>query len=269
MFEADHVYYLQFFSHPTIIYPGEIFPMILQEETFAQLRDTSDGMFFGLVYSKRMVRFGKNPRMFGVTCQVYERSVLQGGNVGLKCLTHHRFEMIKIEYDGGLEFKSALVQILPDIVLPNVLKAFSSASLNRMAQNRSSITKMKRHQSLSSPWPSFVYDQYDLSQYSEKIHQFVTALRLDGSKMPIDVTKLSFWLAQQLPFTRNDKETIFLMNSVNERIIYIAKAFTLDCGFSCVVCNQLIALFEDILPMSKLGCSSKFCNSFGYVFFLE
>ncbi len=61
---------------------------------------------------------------------------------------------------------------------------------------------MTRYYATFTPWPAFVYENYDEKILVERIHQKLRhelkGLTASHSNIPFDPTELSFWLAQNL-----------------------------------------------------------------------
>lgn len=266
-FEPGKIYRIQICSHHTLIYPGETYPMFMKEYLFQRLNQTNDGLFFGLVFPYQIRE--RRSQMYGVTCQIYEKGNENDGNVTIKSRAYQRFEVCSLKEDlivyvrGGRTY--ADVRILPEIVLPDPLLAYTSSSISRLQPNKSLHNKIRYFKSNFTVWPKFLYDQYDVFVVLEKIEKYLKTLKLDIKTMPTDLVLLSFWLARHIPLTKNDREKIFLMNCATQRILFIGKCLNYNCHFCCSRCNQKLASYNAVFAMSKHGINTSYCNPSGFV----
>lgn len=73
---------------------------------------------------------------------------------------------------------TATVQILPEIVLGDPLLSHSSNNMKKFFRNKSVIKKVRRFEAGSVAWPSFIYDQYSISDISERAKSFLTKIKV-------------------------------------------------------------------------------------------
>lgn len=73
---------------------------------------------------------------------------------------------------------TATVQILPEIVLGDPLLSHSSNNVKKFFQNKSIIKKIRRFEAGSVAWPSFIYDQYSISDISERAKAFLSKIKV-------------------------------------------------------------------------------------------
>lgn len=75
--------------HNSLVFPGEILPMILSQHMFPATEFSEDGLLFGLV--SREIRNNFNLNLYGVTCQIYEKSNDESDIVSIKSRAYQRF----------------------------------------------------------------------------------------------------------------------------------------------------------------------------------
>jgi cereblon len=223
-FEVGKVYKIPISGHDSIIFPGETLPMIMAESIFDPSTTSTDGLTFGLVCWEHATK----DKVYGVTCQVYEQGVDSQGNITIKSRAHQRFKIVR-QKDGSYMRPNqrrgyfADVKILPEIVLPDPLLQINSCpSILRRVHNQSEYGRIRRFVASSSPWPKFVYDQYETNKVQRKVERFLAMLKIDT--VPSDPVLLSFWLARNIPITNEKRRTIFTLDSVNARMLIIGKA---------------------------------------------
>lgn len=165
--------------HNSVVYPGEIIPMIFSA-------DAGDADEFGsqpiaLIFAGRTGLTG-----YGVTCQVVEKRVSHDHKIRAKVRVLQRLKLITqpVAYPFSIfllpHYSSAMprlsnvqVEILPEFQLgPPIPTPQDTLAVNRWACNKSLIQKMKRFQAMAQPWPHFVYNLYDVGRIMMKIQYF-------------------------------------------------------------------------------------------------
>ncbi|XP_053675288.1 protein cereblon [Anopheles nili] len=256
--EPGKVYRLPIYSHHSIVYPGEIVPLMLNDSNLYNggTNDSSDGLKFGLVF---LNQYRGSERVYGVTCQVYERGA-DGLSALLKTVAQQRFYVVRQSQE-----RRADVQILPEIVLPDPLITSCSNAMVRYAHSsrKDRLSHFKRMVSQSTVWPPFVYDQYDTKKVMVKVERFLSALKI--TSVQTDKVKLSFWLARNIPLSEEYRKMIFCTDSVLRRMLIINKALDRMWYFICKRCESEIANYNDMFAMSKQGIQTSYCNPAGYV----
>lgn len=244
--EPGKTYRLPIYSHHSIVYPGEIVPLMLNDSTLYSGRsnDSSDGLKFGLVFQNQ---YRDGGRVYGVTCQVYERGA-EGLSALMKTVAQQRFYIVRQSQERryvcvtgryvivssvhwlieGLSFcfslRRADVKILPEIVLPDPLISTCSNAMVRYAHSsrKDRLSTFKRLLTQTTVWPQFVYDQYDTKEVMAKVERFLSSLNI--TSVQTDKVKLSFWLARNIPLTEEYRKMIFCTDSVLRRMLIINKA---------------------------------------------
>lgn len=285
IFEPGKVYELPLCHYHSLVFPGEIFPMIMiPDRVFTRNPESNEGLTFGLVFADASSETHEN-KVFGVTCQVFEKGLDDHGHITVKSKAHQRFELIDIEDSlGSFRHNSfyAKVKILPEYMLPEPIHLSMSDNLMKFIHNPSQSQRIKSFLSSSSRWPSFVYDQYSITVVNEKIDRFLAMLSI---RAPSDPSQKSFWLARNVPLNQSDRLKIFTSNCVNKRMLLIADslnfvspslcAILLDdfynfyhsqmCFFDCKRCKTQIASYSDIFAMAKGNVNANYCNPAGYI----
>lgn len=219
-YEPGKVYDIPVCGHHSLVFPGEILPMIMiSESLFARTPETNsnEGLTFGLVFADEV----DNSNVYGVTCQVFEKGLDNHGHITVKTKAHQRFIVIRTE-DGLTTMRNrnyyAKVRILPEYVLPDPINLSLSNNQRKFMQNPSQMNRVKSLLSNSSRWPVFVYDQYSIVCVNEKIERYMAMLCLEAPKEPI---LKSFWLARNVPLNQRERMKIFISNCVNKRMMLI------------------------------------------------
>lgn len=205
-FECNKIYRIPIFEHHSFVFPGEMLPMIWTDAQFDRTEHTSDGFTFGLVFWDPTFK-----KKVGVTCQVYERGVDSHGNVTLKCRAHQRFVVVK-QQSGSYLLEGQVysrrryladVKIQPEVMLPNPLQTMMGSSLKTFVYSSTHLAKIYRLTAATSHWPKFVYDQVDIGRVLRKVERFLAMLKIDSA--PTDLSKLSFWLARNVPISEQKR----------------------------------------------------------------
>lgn len=255
--EPGKVYRLPVCSHNSIVFPGEMVPMIINVSTL-NCNDPSDGVKFGLVFRNVI----SEKYVYGVTCQVFERGELNAssGSIVLKTIAQQRFRTVR-----HLAGRRADVLILPEIILPDPLLSSCSNLMMRHAVSNSpeSAQRFKSFLSRTVPWPKFVYDLFGTEEVLKKVNRYLAFLKIET--VPTDPVKLSFWLARNIPIDENDRKKIYEADAVISRMMIINKSLDHMCYFICKRCSNEVGSYNDIFAMSKQGVQTSYCNPSGFV----
>ncbi|KFB42716.1 AGAP005299-PA-like protein [Anopheles sinensis] len=256
--EPGKTYRLPIYSHHSIVFPGEIVPLMLNASYLYNVGvdGSSDGLKFGLVFQDQ---YTSSEGIYGVTCQVYERGN-EGESALLKTVAQQRFIVVRHSQERRVE-----VRILPEIVLPDPLISTCSNAMVRYAYSsrKDRLASFKRLLTQSTVWPQFVYEQYGTEEVLKKVERYLSSLKI--TSVPTDPVKLSFWLARNIPLTEENRKTIFGTDSVLRRMLIINKALDHMWCFICKRCDNEVASYSDIFAMSKQGVQTSYCNPSGYV----
>jgi cereblon len=220
-FEPGKIYEIPVCGHHSLVFPGEILPMIMiAESIFARTPESNEGLTFGLVFADEI----KNDQVFGVTCQVFEKGLDNHGHITVKSKAHQRFIVVRTE-EGLTTTRNhnfyAKVRILPEYILPDPISLNISNSLMRFTQNTSQSNRLKSLLASSSRWPTFVYDQFSIVSLNEKVERYLAMLNLTAPDEPI---QKSFWLARNIPLNQSDRLKIFTTSCVNKRMMLIGES---------------------------------------------
>lgn len=182
--EVGKTYLIPIKTHHSLVYPGETVPMIIDDPMFESLLNDTDGMSFGLIFPS--IYPATQPNIYGVTCQIYEKGARHAtGMVKIKTRVYQRFIVTPVDANGlqqTIHHHRAIsyvnCEILPDITLPGALTGLHLQSLNKFRSLGSMKTKIRTFESMSTVWPAFVYDLYDVEIAMQKIKQFLSTLEI-------------------------------------------------------------------------------------------
>lgn len=263
--EVGKLYHMLLFTHKYLLFPGETLPMIIPDYIFdSNLNPEEDGLQFGLVFPSTL----NDNKMYGVSCQIYEKGSDESGNVVLKSRAHQRFVVTRKDNpnfdDIPPEFKTyAYIRILPEIYLPDPLSTIQLGSMNRFRGIPSMEKKLRILQASTTIWPAFIYEPYRMEKIVEKAKICLESYKINS--MPVDPILLSFWLGRNLLFNLKDKYKIFLTNSVNTRMQIIGNSVDNEKFFCCARCRTKIANCNLLFAMSKHGVQSNYINPGGCI----
>ncbi|KAF4527052.1 hypothetical protein B566_EDAN001602 [Ephemera danica] len=166
------------------------------------------------------------------------------------------------------------VLILPEKILPYLPNECRSRCHSRIpnAQKRS------LHHAALTPWPSWVYQQYDETLLVKKMKKEMNAMcnapsrssKESGAVQSLLVTPdcpvaLSFWVAQSLPLVDIQRVSLLQINSSIQRLRW-ELSFLSQCRWLCCqVCGSQLASTEDTFCMSVEGPQGTYVNPSGFV----
>nr|CAD7404200.1 unnamed protein product [Timema poppensis] len=163
---------------------------------------------------------------------------------------------------------SARVRILPEVVLPHSLNEIRLASLDRHqscpGQKRSCF--MKRNAMLTQ-WPSWVHAQFEASRLVKLVTNQLEHLKPGhaGLSIPTDPIDLSYWVAQNLPLSDEQRLTVLKLDSAIQRLRWELNALQKCRVLCCRDCQAKIANQKDVFSMSLEGPQGTYVNPGGYV----
>jgi cereblon len=281
-YDPGKIYDMPVCGHHSLVFPGEILPMIMiAESIFAKTPESNEGLTFGLVFADEI----DNEKVYGVTCQVFEKGVDLNGHITVKSKARQRFIVVRTE-DGLTTQRNnnyyAKVRILPEYILPDPIAMNLSNNLKKFMPNQSQSLQIKNLLTSSMRWPKWVYDKYSIIGVNEKIERYLAMLSIAA---PTDPILKSFWLARNVPLNQKDRLKIFTNNCVNKRMMLIADSLNFVrnflfnyvqfiifglfqsqmCYFSCKRCKTKIAVYNDIFAMAKGNVNANYCNPAGYI----
>lgn len=176
-YDAKSVVRLYHTFHNSIVYPGEIIPMIFSAD--AASAEEFGTQPIALVFAERTTLKG-----YGVTCQVVEKRLSHDHKIRSKIRVLQRFKVITQlqlypysivllpHYSTESQLYYIHVEILPEFQLGPPIPSTDTSSINRWANNKSLVNKIKCFKSMSHPWPHFVYNLYDVGRIMMKIQYF-------------------------------------------------------------------------------------------------
>nr|XP_018906555.1 PREDICTED: protein cereblon-like [Bemisia tabaci] len=251
------------FEH--IVVPNQIFPLTVFEDYFKDLllHCIENDHTFGVI-SGRYNNFTKNSPLMGTTVEIYEYNYGNNSdNFIVKTKGRQRFKLIEtVTFSSS--FQVAKVEILPEVQLPDFFSEIKSHSLNRYRKSRPQ--RCKKREAALTPWPNWVYDQYDAKILVTKIKDALYSGHKGLSvSIPDDPSELSFWMAQYLAINDEQKLQILRTNNPIERLRLEYNILLKSRFMCCSTCKNKIGMQSDMFSMSVDGPQGTFCNPNGYV----
>lgn len=248
-----------------MLFPGQTLPMKLDSHSI-------DLQFF--YQSNRtigVVCFGRNNDMvtpIGVTAEIYEMALTDGG-YSVKAKGRQRFKVLQLIMEG-YDRISANVKILPEIMLGPPLLEQRLASLDRLRMKPTTEEEFRRQERIENrdavltPWPGWVYRQYDSQRLSSQIKKHLESINVSAS-IPEDPTNLSFWVAQNFLLDDNARHVLLNYDCAISRLQMEIKYLLNDKIFVCNRCDAKIGRRSNMLTMSVDGPLGIYCNNAGVI----
>lgn len=252
-----------------ILFPGQTLPMtVFNEQTIDMLRTCiQNNRTLGVV----CLEYGKIVQV-GTTAEIFEcmyESPVQGFR--LKAKGRQRFKILQV-ITQGYDKISANVKVLPEITLGPPFFDERLASLDNFRIlhpiTEEDFKKQERVENLDAivtPWPAWVYRQYNPLRLSARIRKHLQFIKNRGSSIPEDPTELSFWVAQNLLLDNTERIVLLNYDCAIPRLQMVIKHLVDDKIFVCFSCDSFIARQSDIFPMSKEGPHGMYCNAAGII----
>lgn len=219
VFEPGKIYEIPVCGHHSMVFPGEILPMIMiAESIFGSANCESEGgLIFGICFPDEF-----NNETYGVTCQVFERGIDNNGHITVKSKAHQRFVLVKPK-DGDIITRRnqntyAKVKVLPEYLLPDPITLTMTNNSLKFMHTPHYQQKLKHLAAMSTSIPRWIFDQYSMVTANEKVERFLAMLNI---KAPEDPGLKSFWLARNTPLNSTERMKIFATNCVNKRMMMI------------------------------------------------
>ncbi|XP_029034768.1 protein cereblon [Osmia bicornis bicornis] len=226
----------------------------------------------------------RNNRTLGVVCLGYDKMVPIGTTAEiyecvyedpeqgfrLKAKGRQRFKILRVIIQGYDKI-SANVKILPEIILGPPFWDERLASLDHLRirpRTEEDFKKQEKIENLDAtvtPWPAWVYRQYDPLRLSLKIRQHLQFIESRGSSIPEEPTDLSFWVAQNLLLDDNERIVLLNYDCAISRLQREIKYLEDDKIFVCCDCDSFIGRQSKMFPMSKEGPQGTYCNPAGII----
>ncbi|XP_076651200.1 E3 ubiquitin ligase component cereblon isoform X2 [Halictus rubicundus] len=202
----------------------------------------------------------------GVTAEIYEMARVDGG-YAVKAKGRQRFKILK-PFMEGVDEISANVKILPEITLGPPFLEQRLASLDHLRIKATTEEEFKRQERIENrdavltPWPGWVYRQYDPQRLSLRIRRHLKYIRVD-TNVPEDPTNLSFWVAQNLLLDDNARNVLLHYDCAISRLQMEIKYLANEKIFVCDNCETEIGKQSNMLTMSIDGPLGIYCNRAG------
>ncbi|XP_064552707.1 protein cereblon isoform X2 [Drosophila montana] len=271
--EVGSTHRMLIFMHQHILFPGEVLPFMIHGSIIdEEIQDSGrDGVIFGVGFPLMQPPDDNPHKLYGVTCQIYEKGESGRQHVFYKSRALQRIVINCDDIQGPPQYIArnptmkcySKVKILPEYFLPEPLKCIDMGSLNRFRDIPSMEKKFRRYQLTSTPWPYEACEEYSFEHIVEKARQKLEIHKIDT--MPKCPIQLSFWLVRNLHLTEKMMRLTFLTDSVNIRLQIIDTTLKQESLFYCRYCNSSLAYCSDLFAMSKHGVQTQYCNSAGYI----
>ncbi|XP_047357739.1 protein cereblon-like [Vespa velutina] len=253
-----------------ILFPGQTLPINSESIEITNVLQTCirRDHIFGVICSNN----GKTVRV-GTTAEVYEYydGDLIGRSFRLKAKGRQRFKIICIIMKG-YDRVSANVYILPEVTLKHPLFDYRVTSLDYLRIRPITQKEWKQQDfvekidSTITPWPSWVYKQYDPLRLSLKIQHHLQFLEKRGCNIPKDPIELTFWVAQHVLIDDDEKIDLLNYDCAIARLQREIKFLIEDRSFVCKHCDNFMIHQSNMFPMSKDGLLNTYCNGYGIIF---
>lgn len=255
--------------------PGQTFPMTVRDYGRAYMfrKCVETNHTFGCISNRYRDHVGRGAGQgigqgvgsYGTTAEIYEFSD-DIGTVCIKAKARQRFKLIKTKRnDGG--FLTGELKILPEVNLNKPLSSIQCSSLNRLRTTQKE--RCFSWESYLTPWPKWVYDQYDIDKLKARVDKELIflkqGLRKDKGKMimPNDPSELSFWLATHLD--AEERYHVIKLDSPIQRLRWQLSLMSKCQQYYCFGCQTQIGQQSDVFAMSIEGAQSIYVNPDGYL----
>ncbi|EFN75562.1 protein cereblon [Harpegnathos saltator] len=252
----------------TVLFPGQTLPMtIFNLQIIDILKNCikNDRTFGCVSYGSPVIH------QIGTTAEIYEYREGSGRNsFHLKAKGRQRFKILRIvtpEHNKIL----ANVKVLPEITLGPPFLDQRLASLDHLRvypDLEKNVKKQERIENLDAvitPWPAWVYRQYDPARLSMKIRQHLQFLEIRGGNVPKDPIGLSFWVAENILINHNERLELLRYDCAITRLQREIKYLIEDKIYVCVQCETLIGRQSHMFPMNREGPQGTYVNPEGVI----
>ncbi|XP_076631349.1 E3 ubiquitin ligase component cereblon isoform X1 [Colletes latitarsis] len=250
-----------------ILFPGQTLPMIGYDPLIKEMLMTCihNNRTLGVVClgNDKIVSVGTTAEIYACT---FEDRV---HGFRLKAIGRQRFKILQVIIQG---YKvSANVKVLPEITLGPPFGDERLSSLDNLRIHPTTEEDFKKQErvenldAIVTPWPAWVYRQYDPLRLSLKIRQHLQFIENRGSSIPKDPTDLSFWVAQNLFLDEYERIVLLNYDCAISRLQREIKYLEDDKIFVCCECNSYIGKQSHMFPMSKEGPQGTYCNRAGII----
>lgn len=255
-------------SQSLMLFPEETLPMMVHEtQTIEMLRNCIENdRTFGVV----CISYRQDMVPVGTTAEIYEYTESSTAGFCVKAKGRQRFKVLRVIVEGHNKI-FANIKVLPEVTLPHPLAGQRVISLDNIrirATNEEELLKQKKVETMDaalSPWPAWVYRQYDPVRLSIQMRDHLRFIKQAGCNMPANPTDLSFWVAQNLILDGNVKIMLLNYDCAIQRLQMEIKILTEKRSFVCCKCDSYIAQRSDIFLMNADGPQSAYCNPGGFI----
>ncbi|KAH8383673.1 hypothetical protein KR009_009987, partial [Drosophila setifemur] len=269
--EEGTTHHMLIFLHQHILFPGEVLPFMMDGSLFDDEMPGLDGMIFGVAFPLMQPPEDSPLKLYGVTCQIYEKGESGRQMVFYKSRALQRIVINCDDIQGPPQYLArnpttkcfSKVKILHEYFLPEPLKCVEMGSMARFRDIPSMRDKYKRYQLTSTTWPVDACQEYAYEDIVERARKKLEIHKIDT--MPRCPIQVSFWLVRNLHLNEKMMRLTFLTDSVNTRLQLIGSTLKEESLFYCRYCNSTLAYCSDLFAMSKAGVQSQYCNPEGHI----
>ena len=261
------------FSFDAIVFVPEMTVLLkINYSHFRQFQslDKNNRQVFGVRVAKAKV---------GTTMEIIEAETLSNPHdqfpIILKCRTKQRFRLChaaseRFQPDA---FAPRDVVIMEDALLSYPYEECRCRSLDKIKpkDSRRRQTLLRYNvPSFLSPWPAFVFKQYDPDFLADQILKFFDEKTKVRKKflavIPTNPSALSFWLLRYLPLRVQAKQEILSLDTANQRLRTLMTQLKSSEYLMCIGCAAELCRFEDSVSMSLDGPVATYTNPAGYIY---
>lgn len=284
--------------------PGQTFALRLQDMRDTSLLHKvfqTPSKAFGLLplradrfdIEEFMIGFDREPCDFGCTVEIrmWNEQTRPLAEVQIVAIARKRFHIIERhrQIDGTL---NATVEIVSDHRLPSLVENVSvagsrhnkaSASCSKgldgdqekFLEERAGDMLSRHHEhsrrthaaSYSTPWPSWVYRQYDVHYLRVRVFEQMAKWhgKLQQQQCPEDPTDFSFYVIARLPLSNDLKLRLIKLKSPQQRLRCLLGILSQWTTLNCSNCSRLVAHRKDVFSMSASGPMNAYVNPGGVV----
>ncbi|KAH8243078.1 hypothetical protein KR032_004325 [Drosophila birchii] len=264
--EVGSTHHMLIFLHQHILFPGEVLPFMIDGSMFDDDMPGLDGLIFGVGFPLMQPPENNPHKLYGVTCQIYERGESDRELVFYKSRALQRIVINCDDIQGPPHYIArnpttkcfSKVKVLPEYFLPEPLQTVDMGSMARFRDIPSMRDQYRRFQLASTPWPADACQEYAFGDIVERARKKLEIHKINT--MPKCPIQLSFWLVRNLHLNEKMMRLTFLTDSVNTRLQLIGSTLKEESFFYCRYCNSSLAHCSDLFAMSKHGVQTQYCN---------
>ncbi|XP_063231995.1 protein cereblon isoform X2 [Bacillus rossius redtenbacheri] len=271
MLDDDSVQTLPLLPQPgVVLVPGQTLPLsVFYPPAVSMLRrSVATDRTFGVVCVRYSIQNAAKLAEVGTTAEIYEfQDEDAEAGFRVKAKGRQRFKILETrrQFDGNV---SARVRVLPERILPHSLAEVRLASLDRFrtTPGQAGCRYMKQDAAVTR-WPFWVHAQYECSRLVQRMRQQLEYLKLGKGNVsiPSDPVDLSYWVAQNLPLSDEQRMGLLKLDSAVQRLRLELSVLEKCRVLCCRDCQSKVAEQKDVFSMSVEGPQGTYVNPGGYI----